>query len=454
MAVWGFPVHAGATPPIDRRVTRAVSLRNMLEIVAAALLIVLNGLFALSELAIVSSRKPKLRVMIEQRRSGARSALALTDNPGRFLSTVQIGITLVGILAGAFSGAALSGRLGAWLQLRGMDADWAEPVGYGIVIGAITFFSVIIGELVPKHLALKNPERIACFVAPSMSLLSRVVVPLVWTLDASTRALLFAFGISPERGTAITDEEIRTVIAEAESAGVIETEEQSMISGVMRLGDRTVRAIMTPRTEVETLDLSGRPAALRKTIAGIRHAAVPVHGGDPDRIDGVILARDLVAPLASRSTLDLRAYVRQAPIVPDTLAALDALKVLRGSELPMALVHDEFGHFEGLITPADILDAIAGAFRADEDTEEPEAVQREDGSWLVAGWMPADELADMLYLTLPARRSYDTAAGLVLDRLGRLPATGDRVEVESWRFEIVDMDGRRIDKLLISRMES
>ncbi len=425
----------------------------MFEIIAAACLIALNGVFALSELAVVSSRKPKLRVLIEQRRSGARSALALSESPGRFLSTVQIGITLVGILAGAFSGAALGGRMTQWLEGQAMPANWAEPVGYGLVIGAITFLSVIIGELVPKHLALKNPEKIACTVAPSMLLLSKVAAPLVWLLDASTRALLFLFGVPAGLESAITDEEIRTVVAEAESAGVIETAEQSMISGVMRLGDRTVRAIMTPRTEVELLDISQPAPALRRQIAQMRHAAIPVHHGNPAEIDGVILMRDLVVPLAARSRFDPRDHVRKAPIIPDTLAALNALTVLRESELPMALVHDEFGHFEGLLTPADILDAIAGAFRADEDGEEPEAVQREDGSWLIAGWMPADELADLLYLQLPAKRGFDTVAGLILDRLGRIPATGERVDIEGWRFEIVDLDGRRIDKVLVSRTD-
>jgi putative hemolysin len=424
----------------------------MFELIAVVILIVLNGLFALSELAVVSSRKPRLRVLMEQRVSGARSALDLAENPGRFLSTVQIGITLVGVLAGAFSGAALGGRLSAWLLAKGMARDWAEPVGFGLVIGIITFLSVIIGELVPKHLALKNPERIACAVAPGMRILSRAAAPVVFLLDASTRALLLLLGISPESQSTVTDEEIRTVVAEAESAGVIETAEQTMISGVMRLGDRTVRAVMTPRTEVEMLDLRLKPIALREQLAKLVHAVIPVHEGNPDEIVGVILTRDLVNPLATRTKFDIRAFVKSAAIVPDTLDALAALEVLRDSETPIALVHDEFGHFEGLITPADILDAIAGAFRSDEEGEVAEAVQREDGSWLIAGWLPADELGDLLYMRLPEKRGYDTAAGLVLEAFGRFPATGEHVDIDNWRFEVVDLDGRRIDKLLVSRL--
>ncbi|MFZ1680196.1 MAG: hemolysin family protein [Rhizobiaceae bacterium] len=424
----------------------------MIELVVAALLIVINGLFALSELAIVSARKPKLRIMAEQRRTGAKAALRLAEHPGRFLSTVQIGITLVGVLAGAFSGAALGDKLSAQLIASGMKAETAEFVGFGAVITAITFLSVIIGELVPKHLALKNPERIACLVAPTMQVISRVAAPVVLLLDATTRLFLFLMRIPSESENAVTDEEIRTIVAEAQSAGVIEREEQTMISAVMRLGDRTVRAIMTPRTEVEIITLAGEADELRKAVLAAQHAWLPVCEGAPDTIIGAINVRDALLPLATKGQFSVKALLRKAPVIPDTADALAALKTLREAEVPFGLVHDEFGHFEGVLTPADILDAIAGAFKADEG-DEPEAVQRADGSWLIAGWMPVDEMADMLYLKLPARRGYDTVAGFVLDAFQRLPETGDRIDAAGWRFEVVDMDGRRIDKVLASRVD-
>lgn len=424
----------------------------MFELLIAALLIVLNGVFALSELAVVSARRARLKIMAEQRRSGARAALRLAEHPGRFLSTVQIGITLVGVLAGAFSGAALGARLGGWIKTFGFDPEMSEAVGFVAVVAAIAFLSVIIGELVPKHLALKNPERIACIMAPSMLFLSRVASPIVTLLDATTRGFLFLLGISSESASAVTDEEIRTIVAEAESAGVIETEEQSMISGVMRLGDRSVRAIMTPRTEVELVNLTDAEDEIREAIVKARHAVLPVCEGEPDTIVGVIRVRDLIAPLAAKGTFPVRQNVLKAPVIPDTTDALAALRTLREAQVPFGLVHDEFGHFEGILTPADILDAIAGAFKADEGGE-PEATQRDDGSWLIAGWMPVDEMAELLYLTLPGKRGYDTAAGFVLDAFKRLPETGDRIDIMGWRFEVVDMDGRRIDKVLATRLD-
>lgn len=424
----------------------------MIELFIAAFLILLNGVFALSELAVVSSRRPRLHAMLERRVAGAGAAMTLMDNPGRFLSTVQIGITLVGILAGAFSGAALGEKLGAFLVAHGVSRRMAELEAYILVIGGITFFSVIIGELVPKHLALKAPERLACIVAPTMLLLSRAAAPLVWLLDASTRFTLWALRISAQPESAVTEEEIKTVVAEAESAGVIESEEQSMITAVMRLSDRTVRAVMTPRTDVDMVDLKLPDAELRRLLLAAKHSHLPVFEGNPDEILGVIVLREMVKPLSQRRKLDLKPLVRQAPVIPDTLEGLDGLKVLREAAIPIALVHDEYGHFEGILTPADMLDAIAGAFRSDAEDEEPEAFQREDGSWLIAGWMPADEMADLLYLTLPQKRSYDTAAGLLIDRFQRIPDTGDTIDIDNWRFEVVDLDGRRIDKVLATRL--
>ncbi|WP_404294634.1 hemolysin family protein (plasmid) [Microvirga sp. RSM25] len=412
----------------------------MFELAIVAFLIVLNGLFSLSELAIVSSRKARLKTMAEAGRAGANTALALAEDPGRFLSTVQIGITLVGILAGAYSGAALGDRLADIL------------IGYGLVVAIITYLSVVIGELVPKNLALSNTEAIACAVAPMMALVSKIAAPVVWLLDASTRLVFRLLGRSTGSDSAVTEEEIRTIVAEAETAGVIETDERKMISGVLRLGDRAVRGVMTPRTDVDWIDLDDDEFDIREILINTPHSRLPVAEGHPDNMLGVVQARELLAASLRDEPLDIRKHIRKAPIIPDTLDALDALEVLRQAEVPMALVHDEYGHFDGVVTPADILDAIAGAFRSDEGEAEPEAVRREDGSWLLAGWMPADEMAEQLGIALPERRNYETVAGLVIGELQHLPNAGEAVETLGWRFEVVDMDGRRIDKVLAQRI--
>jgi putative hemolysin len=427
----------------------------VIELVIALALIALNGAFSLSELAIVSARKTRLKTMAEGRRVGARAALALAEEPGRFLSTVQIGITLVGILAGAFSGAALGARLTVMLAEYGVPSSVAEPLGYGLVIGAITYLSVVVGELVPKHLALRDAEGIACLVAPAMAVLSRIVGPVVWLLDASTRLVMRLLGQGAASESAVTEEEIRTLVAEAETAGVIETDERMMIAGVLRLGGRTVRGILTPRTEIDMLDLSDDAETLRRCLLNTQHSRLPITRGESDDIVGVVHVRDLLATFVSGLPLDIESKIRPAPIVPDTLDALEVLKVLLDAEVPMALVHDEYGHFEGIVTPANALDAIVGAFRSDgSEQSEPEHVQREDGSWLLSGAMPFDEMADLLGLRAPEQRSYETVAGFVIDRFQRIPATGEIVVAQGWRFEVVDLDGLRVDKLLASRVEA
>ena len=424
----------------------------MFELFVAVCLILLNGVFALSELAVVSARKPRLKTMADAGRSGARAALRLAEEPGRFLSTVQIGITLVGILAGAFSGAALSERLDAILEAWGVATRVAEPLAYALVLGAITYLSVIVGELVPKQLALRNAEGIACAVAPAMTMVSRAAGPVVWLLDTSARGIFSLLGQKPEAESAVTDEEIRTVMAEAQSAGVIEPEEQRMIVGVMRLADRRARGLLTPRADVDWIDLTDEESATRALLMSTPHSRLPVVEGGPDSVVGVVQVRALLADLLDGKPLDVRAHVRRAPIVPDTVDALDVLEALRESDVAMALVFDEYGHFEGIITPTDALLAITGEFRGDsgdEGGDEPAAVRREDGSWLLSGWMPADEMADTLGLALPAGpRDYQTVAGFLLSRLRHIPATGECVEALGFRFEVVDIDGRRVDKVV------
>jgi putative hemolysin len=420
------------------------------DLLIVVLLTAANGVFAMSELAIVSARPARLRGIEARGSRRATMALNLAEDPGRFLSTVQIGITLVGILAGAYSGARIGGRIAGWLSSAGLSRDLSEALGVGIAVVVITYLSLIIGELVPKRIALRNPERIALLVAPFMSVLSRLAAPLVWALDVSGRAVLFLLRQTGARDSSVTEEEFQTVLAEAHAADVIEPEEMQMMKGVMRLADRSARGIMTPRHEVETVP---HDAPLRAVLARFRETGftrMPVEkDGD---IAGVLVATDFLGAAASSARFDPAAMIREVPVVSDRADALDVLKVLRSGRHHMALVYDEFGHFEGIITADDFLDAITGGIE-DETSEEPAILQRPDGSWLVAGWMPADEFRDALGVALPEEGDFDTVAGVVIAVLERLPELGDVATLGPWRFEIVDMDGRRIDKVLVSRSE-
>ncbi len=424
------------------------------EIAIVVVLICVNGLLAMSELAIVSSRPARLKTMIDRDVRGAARALELGANPGKFLSTVQIGITLVGVLSGAFSGATLGDRLSKLLAASGMSAGLAQPLGVGIVVAVITYASLIIGELVPKQIALRDPERIASKVAGPMSVLAMVCAPLVWLLDLSGRSILWLLGQRGESEEKITDEEIKMIVAEAEHQGTIESDERRMIAGVMRLGDRAVRAVMTPRTDVDWLNIQSDEAAIRRVLMESPHSRLPAADGNVDNMIGVVQTRDILATLLAGKPLDARKHVQQAPIVHDQADALDVLAKLKEADMPMALVHDEYGHFEGVVTPADILEAITGVFRSDldEDDFDEAAVRREDGSWLLAGYMQADEMADTIGIDLPENRDYETVAGYVLSHMHHLPATGEAVDAQGWRFEVVDLDGRRIDKVLATKL--
>ena len=424
-----------------------------LEIAIVVVLIIVNGLLSMAELAVVSSRRARLQALVDREVVGSRRALALAANPGKFLSTVQVGITLIGILSGAFSGATLGARVAEWLASLGVPAGAADAAGVGIVVAAITYGSLIIGELVPKQIALRNPEGIAVKVSPAMTALAKIASPFVWVLDASGRLVLRALAQRPQAEGRVTDEEIRTLIAEAETAGVIEPEERTMIAGVMRLGDRPVRAVMTPRTDVDMIDLADDQETIRRIITQSIHSRLPVYDGTPQEMLGVIHAKDLLNAFMRGEQPDLPAQVRAAPIIPDTADALDVVQTIKTSAVHLALIHDEYGHFEGVVTNADILEAIVGAFRTDEGLAEY-AVQRADGSWLISGGMPADEMAELLAIPLPQSRSYQTAAGFVLAQVGYLPKVGDSFDAAGWRFEVVDLDGRRIDKILVQRISA
>lgn len=419
------------------------------EILIVAALIVLNGALAMSELAVVSSRPARLRPMADAGRRGAAAALRLGADPGRFLSTVQIGITLVGVLSGAYSGATLGSRLSGWLVDQGFSAQWSYSLGVGGVVVVLTYLSLIVGELVPKQIALKNPEAVAARVAPAMELLSRIGAPIIWLLDLSGRALLVLLGQTAEGKARVTDEEVRTLLAEAHHEGVIETEEQQMLTGVMRLADRSARALMTPRREVDLLDLDASTEDLLAAIRRIARPRIPVRNRETDEVLGVLYLTDAFAAMSQGAPLDVKALMREVPVVSDRADALDVIEILRASPNHMALVYDEYGSFEGLITTGDILEAITGTFM-EQQSEEPALLRREDGSYLVSGWMPVDEFRDALAFP-DAGGDFETVAGLVIDHLRRLPALGDHFTLHGWRFEVIDLDDRRIDKLLVSR---
>jgi putative hemolysin len=422
----------------------------LLEILIVLALTLVNGVLAMSELAIVSSRPARLKIMADNGSRGAATAIRLAADPGRFLSSVQIGITLVGVLAGAFSGATLGARLSAALIEAGMSSGLAQTLGVGGVVVAITYLSLIFGELVPKQIALRSPEASAARIAPLLNAISIVAAPLVWLLDRSGRAVLALLGQAGEADRGVTDEEVKHVISEAQSAGVMEKAEQEMIAGVMRIADRTARGLMVPRHEVEVVDVGDSPAAIIRRFRDTGHSRLLVRESEPDNIIGVLKSRDFLASSAEGET-DVRALVIETPVVRDGMAALDVIETLRRAPGHMVVVYDEYGHFEGLITPMDVLQAIAGDFVEGEDTEE-KVVERADGSLLVSGWMPADEFAERIGLTLRDDGDYETVAGLVIDRMGSLPGLGDHVEIGGWRIEVIDLDGRRVDKLLVSRI--
>lgn len=416
-------------------------------------LIALNGVFAMSELAIVSARKARLEAMARTGKRGAQTAIDLAADPGKFLSTVQIGITLIGIINGAYSGASLGTPAGARIAALGVDPETAQTIGFAIVIALTTYASLIFGELVPKQFALRSPEPFAVVIAPMMKWLAWITAPIVWVLDRSSALVFRLLGLNRESENRVTAEELHMIVAEATHSGVIEEHERSIISGVVRLADRPVREVMTPRTDVDWIDVNLDEAAIRAALAATPHTRLPVADGSVDAVIGVVQARDVVTALIEGRPLDLRALAQTAPVLPDQVDAMDALGALRRAAVPMGFVHDEYGHFEGIVTPANLLAAIAGEFLSDVDAgDNPAITVRDDGSLLVSGQLAADALADRIKIELPEDRDYATVAGLALAVLKRLPTEGESFVEQGWRFEIVDMDGHKIDKLLLAEV--
>ena len=410
-------------------------------------LIVLNGFLALSELAVVSSRRSRLEAMANAGSTGARAALGLADDPGHFLSAVQVGITVIGLVAGAFSGTTIAEPLALRLEAMGVADTVSDALAFVPVVAIVTFLSVIVGELVPKQVALRHPERWAALVAPTMVMLTRSAWPLVVLLESSSRGILRLLGRASEARSRVTREEVKALIAEAERAGVVAAPAKAMMSGVIRLGERNVRAIMTPRTEVEWIDLDCDEAALRARLRETRHPRLPAAKGSLDHVAGVIHVKDLLDAYLAGQSPAVGAFVKEAPSVLDALDALRAMEALRKSGAHMLLVVDEYGSFQGVVTTTNILEAVAGTFSgADEPL--PTAQRRDDGSWLLDGDLPVDEMAEVLGLALERTRHYHTVAGFVLAQTRQIPTLGEAFTHGRWRFEIIDLDGQRIDKVL------
>ncbi|GGB89993.1 DNA-binding protein [Novosphingobium endophyticum] len=423
------------------------------DLLIIAGLILLNGLFSMSELAIVSARTARLRVSADKGSGAARTALELAADPGKFLSTVQIGITLIGIVAGAYSGASLGGPVGERLALLGIPAQYAGTTGFALVIIATTYASLVVGELVPKQLALRAAEPIALLMARPMLLMARLMAPFVWLLDKSSGLLLRLMSIRGGGQEQLTAEELQMIFAEATRSGAIDEDERAMMAGVMRLADRPVRELMTPRNQLDWISVDASVAELRARIAESPHSLLPVAEEDAsDQVLGILKVKEVLAALVDGRAIDIRAMMKKAEVIPDQLDAMDALRKLQQAEVSMAVVHDEYGHLEGIVTPSDVLAALAGTFVSHQDEgDEPLVVERADGSLLVSGAMPADALANRLDMTLPDDREFATAAGYVLAVLKKVPREGEFFSDQGWRIEVVDMDGLRIDKLLVER---
>ena len=425
-----------------------------MQIAVIVVLTLLNGLFAMSETALVSSRKAQLRQRAEAGDGAARAALALADSPTRFLSTVQIGISLIGVLAGAFGGAALAGPLAE--ALRGVPslAPYAGPLAFGAVVAAITYLSLIIGELVPKRLALNSAETVAARVAGPMRLISAITAPAVWFLSVSTETVLGLLGVRHKDAPPVSEQEVEILMEEGARAGVFEEEERELVARALRLDDRPVRELMTPRPNVVWLDADDQPEEILRRARESRHSYLPVARGDLDDLLGLASIKDDWARGAAEHPAGLLGALRQPALIPEGAPASRALEAFKGSGLPLALVIDERGQLEGVVTLTDVLEALVGEVP---DVDEPATetiVRREDGSWVVDGLLAAGELERRLALGESSRDSetpdYQTVGGLVMDALGRVPVTGDSFEREGYSFEVMRMDGRRVDKVLIT----
>jgi putative hemolysin len=427
------------------------------EILVIFLLIVANGIFAMSEIAVVSSRKARLQQLANEGNAKARAALKLAESPNNFLSTVQVGITLIGVLTGAFGGATIARNLASYLQQIPVLAPYSQAIALGIVVLTITYLSLIIGELVPKRLALNSPERIAANIAMPMRMIAVIASPAVYLLSASTDFVLRILGIGPSTEPLVTEEEIKVLIEQGTEAGTFEVAEQDMVERVFRLGDRPVSALMTPRPEIVWLDLEDSLEVNRHRIINGGHSRFPVCQGGLDNVLGIVPVSELLARCLSNQPLDLTVSLRQPVFVPESTRGLKVLEMFKQTGTHIALVVDEYGVVQGLVTLNDILIEIVGDVPSDDDQEEPQAVQREDGSWLLDGMLSIDEFFELFAIkevSAEHRGSYQTLGGFVITHLGRIPTASDYFEWQGMRIEVIDMDGNRVDKVLAAPMKT
>jgi putative hemolysin len=417
------------------------------EMTAIVLMTLLNGLLAMSEISIVSSRKSRLEYLANQGSRGARSALGLIDDPSRFLSTVQIGITLVGIVAGAFSGATLGQRLGSWLNSFAAVAPYGNPIGIGITIVGITYLSLIFGELVPKRIALAQPERTALYVAGLMRKLSLIAAPVVWVLHVSTESLLRLLGLHGGRDTTITEDEVKSLISEGTLAGIFSPQEKEMIEGVLRLADRSVQVIMTPRTKIVWVDSESGRETIFESVESSRFSRLLVCKGVVDHPVGVVHTKDLLPSALRCIDAPLAGLMTPLLCVPDSTSVLKLLNRFKKEKMHFAVVVDEHGATQGILTLTDVIEAIAGDLPEQGEESGARIVQRDDGSWLVDGTLPTDEVENITGIDMG--KGVKTMAGFMMDHIERMPEVGASFKYGNTRFEVVDMDGRRIDKVLI-----
>lgn len=426
-----------------------------LEITLVFFLILANGLFAMTEIALVSARKARLQQRAETGDQGAKAALELVEAPNQFLSTVQIGITLVGVLTGAVGGATLTNDMAALLDRIPIPALHSQGLALVIVVLLITYFSLVIGELIPKRLALGNPEKIAIAMARPVKVLSRLTAPVVRLLSVSTDLGLRLIGVKPSQEPPVTDDEIKVLMEQGTQVGVFEAAEQDMVESVFRLSDRRVDAIMTPRTEIIWLDLDEPFEKNLQAILQSNHTIFPVAQGNLDNVQGVLISKDLLSAVRQGGDIDLRKLIRPPVFVPESTPALSVLETIKQQVVHVALVIDEYGGLLGMVTLFDILVSIIGAISEPGQSVEPQAVQRPDGSWVIDGLMKVDEFKELLNLNeLPdqERVGYQTLGGLVMSQLGIIPSPGQYFDWNGLRFEVLSMDGRRVNKILVSRI--
>jgi putative hemolysin len=423
------------------------------EILFVGLLVVINGLFSMSEMAIISARKNRLMQKAEDGSTGAAQALELAKTPTRFLATIQIGMTLIGVLTGALAGATMADQLGGAIgQIAGL-APYSQGLGLGIVVVTTTFFSLILGELVPKRLGLIHAERTAIALAPLMQGLSKISTPVVNVLSGLTDLIVFLLGGRSSNEAEVTEDDLKILLDQGTESGAIEESEQNMVERIFRLSDRSVSALMTPRMEIHFLDVDEADEDIFQKIANQPFSRYPVMQDSPDNIIGVVLTRDLLLQRVEKNKFDIRGALHQPLFIPESAPALDVLENFRSTGAELGLIFDEYGGVSGLVSINDLLVAIVGDVFTPQDLQEPEAIQREDGSWLFDGMIRLDVLKD--YLEIPelpdeADGNYETLSGLMMTQLGRIPVSGDHFEWGGLHFEVVDMDGRRVDKVLVS----